>query len=472
MAEAVLGIDAGTGSLKAGLFTVDGHLLALARVGYPVLSPEPEAREQNPRDWWTALTTTCRQVLSEAPRDTRVVSIAIGGQAPTMVATDAQLEPTHAAITWLDPRTAAEAERLYARLGQPVPVWGSWPAQCAWFMHSRTEASRRTRWLFGCPDYLTSRLIGTPTALLQVTDAELAAAELDRTYFPPVWTPGTVVGELSSASARELHLPMGTPVVGGHVDGLLGVLGSGVQQVGDACISSGTSGTFSVVCDPPLGYPMFGVHVAGTATNTSGAALDWFVSNIDQRDLSYAELLAGAEFISPGADGLLFLPHLAGERGSTADAHARGAWIGLSLGHNRCHLLRAVLEGVAFGFRSMQNWLEQTGARVGDVRCVGGQARSDTWNQIKADVLNRPLLVPEALEAAVAGAAVLAALGIGAYPELWEAARRMVHIRRRFDPDPARATLYAELFQIYDALYPALRDTNWRLHDLNVHWHR
>src|SRR5207302_9665825 len=198
--------------------------------------------------------------------------------------------------------------------------------------------------------------------------------------------------------------PLGSPLVVWHVDGLLGVLDSGGREPGDGCMNCGTSGTFSVVCHPPLGYPMFGLFVAGSATNTSGAALDWFVHKIAQTGCSYADLLADAATVSAGANGLLFLPHLAGERGTTADAYARGAWVGLTLAHDRRHLLRALLEGVAFGFRSMQDWAESLlGAEVNDVRCVGGQARSGVWNQIKADVLNRPVLVPEIVEAAVLG---------------------------------------------------------------------
>jgi sugar (pentulose or hexulose) kinase len=475
MPEAVLGIDAGTGSLKSGLFRLDGSPLAMSRAAYTISSPEPDAREQDPMAVWTALVTTCREVLGLAPSGTQVLAMTVGGQAPSLVPVDADLQPTHPAITWLDPRPAAEAERLYARLGQPVPVWGSWPAQCAWFTRNRPDAMRRTRWFLGCPDYLTSRLMCRATALLPVSDAELSAGDLDPSRFPPAWTPGTVTGELNASVAADLHLPPGTPVVGGHVDGLLGVLGSGVSTPRDACINAGTSGTFSVVCEPPLGYPMFGVNVAGTAANTSGAALDWFIRNIypgDHADAAYADVLACVSSIPAGSNGLLFLPHLAGERGATADAHARGAWVGLTLGHDRHHLLRALLEGVAFSFRSMQDWLEHSGAQVADVRCVGGQAHSDLWNQIKSDVLNRPLLVPEVHEAAVAGAAVLAAFGISAYADIWEAARNMVHIHRRFDPDPERVTLYADLLALYRSLYPALRETNWRLHDLNVHRHR
>src|SRR5262249_28121180 len=154
------------------------------------------------------------------------------------------------------------------------------------------DALRLTRWFLGSPDYLTSRLICAPVALLPVTPAELEAAELDGARFPPVWTPGGVVGHVHQRAAEDTHLQVGTPVVGGHVDGFLGVLGSGVRRPGDAVVNCGTSGTLSVVAPPPLGYPIFDLHVAGSATNTAGAALDWFASNISTPSQSYAELLS------------------------------------------------------------------------------------------------------------------------------------------------------------------------------------
>jgi xylulokinase len=277
-------------------------------------------------------------------------------------------------------------------------------------------------------------------------------------------------------TAAETHLPVGMPVVGGHVDGLLGVLGSGVRDPGDACMNCGTSGTFSTVCLPPLGYPMLGLQVAGSATNTSGRALDWFIQQIHSAPLRdtvnsgarhYDALLAEAAAIPPGADGLLFMPHLAGERGITRDPYSRGAWVGLTLDHDRRHLVRSLLEGVAFSFRSIQEWLTANGAMVVDVRCVGGQARSDIWNQIKADVLNRTVVVPEVIEAAAAGAAMLAALGIGGHASLEDARCAMVRVNRRFEPDPLRAELYSTLYESFCGLYPALREVNWRLHDLS-----
>jgi len=245
----------------------------------------------------------------------------------------------------------------------------------------------------------------------------------------------------------------------------MGVLGSGVKQPGDACANSGTSATFTVVSEPPLGYPMFDLHVAGTAAN-AGAALDWFIDNIGEPGCSYADLFRSADSVPPGADGLLFMPNLAGDRGATHDAYARGAWVGLTLTHSRAHLFRSLLEGVAFSFRSMQDWLEASGAPVHDVRCVGGQARSHVWNQMKADILDRPVLLPRVVEAVALGAAILAAMGIGAYSDLARAVAAMVRIECRFEPDPDHVEHYARVFETYRSVYPALRETNWRLHDL------
>jgi xylulokinase len=213
---------------------------------------------------------------------------------------------------------------------------------------------------------------------------------------------------------------------------------------------------------------MMGVSILGSATNTSGKALDWFAQQIAASGASYADLIAEAATAPAGSDGLLFLPHLAGERAPERDPRSRAAWVGLTLAHDRRHLLRALLEGVAFSFRSIQDWLESEGAEVRDVRCVGGQARSDVWTQIKADVLNRPVLVPAVIEAAVLGAAILAALGIGAYSNLEQAIAAMVRVSRRLEPDPRNAALYGRMLESYRELYPALRQTNWRLHDLSA----
>ncbi len=465
--DALVGIDAGTTALKTGVVTLDGRLLALETEPYGLSQPEPDAAEQDGQAWWAALATTTRRALQRVGRHVQVVGVSIGGQAPTFIATDAEMRPTAPAVTWMDQRPVPVAEALYARLGHSVPVWGSWPAQAAWFSQHRPDALGRTRWFFGCPDYLTARLTRTPVMSLYVSQAEVDAGGLDTRLVPPQHDAGEVVGGVHTSAALETGLLEGTPVVSGFVDGVLGVLGSGARQPGDACMNGGTSGTFSTVCLPPLGYELLGVRVlGGGAINTSGKALDWFVQQIGPRGSAYEELLDETASVAAGADGLLFLPHLAGERSPVRDPRTRGAWVGLTLAHDRRHLLRAVLEGVAFSFRALQCTIEAEGAVVRDVRSVGGQARSPLWNQIKADILNRPVRVPEVVEAAVTGSAILAARGVGAFRSNEEAGRNMVRIAHQFEPDPRRAAVYEELFDMYCGLYPALRETSWRLHDL------
>jgi xylulokinase len=182
--------------------------------------------------------------------------------------------------------------------------------------------------------------------------------------------------------------------------------------------------------------------------------------------MSYEDLLREAADVPAGASGLLFLPHLAGERAPVRDPHSRGAWVGLTLEHDRRYLLRSLLEGVAFSFRSVQDMLAEEAGDIGEVRCVGGQAHSALWNQIKADVLKRPVLVPAVVEAAVVGASILGAVGMRAYASRDDAVSAMVRVARRFEPDLRRSAMYDELYAAYARVYPALRETSWLLHEL------
>jgi xylulokinase len=465
MREAILGVDVGTSSLKAGLFTLIGEQVGFGHVAYGLSSPEPDAMEQDPDAWWRAFVEISRQLLRQHPEVT-VTAVCIGGMAPTLCAVDADLRPTHPAIIWLDQRSAGEAERMYARLGRPVPVWGSWPAQAAWLTHQRPSAASKTRWLMGCPDYLAAQLTGRATSFLAWPTDEIEAGDIDAKLLPPQIAPGEVVGSIRQSACEVTGLPPGTRIVAGYVDGIMGVLGSGVSKPGDACLNGGTSGTFSIIADAGAGYPVMGMVVLGAATNTSGKALDWFAQHVAPAGSEYTELLAAAAEVPAGSCGLLFLPHLAGERAPVRDPRSRGAWAGLSLEHDRRHLLRSILEGVAFSFRSVHELLAVDGVAAREVRVVGGQARSALWNQIKADVLGRPVLVPEVIEGPVVGAAILGAIGLGAYRGREEAVAAMVRIAERFEPDATAVRVYDELFTSYQQLYPALHQISWRLHDL------
>ena len=209
--EVVIGITPERRRLKTGVVTLDGRLLALETEAYGLSAPEPDSAEQDGDAWWSAMASTTRRALARAGSDVHVIGVSIGGQAPTFIATDADMRPTAPAITWMDQRPVPVAEALYARLEQPVPVWGSWPAQAAWFTRNRPDALARSRWFFGCPEYLTARLTGTPAMSLYVSQAELEAGDLDLRMVPPRLEPGDRVGSVHPAPLRLLACQLAHP---------------------------------------------------------------------------------------------------------------------------------------------------------------------------------------------------------------------------------------------------------------------
>jgi xylulokinase len=245
---------------------------------------------------------------------------------------------------------------------------------------------------------------------------------------------------------------------------------SGARK-GLAQSQGGRTGAFTLCWDRSLagrnivwsiGSPVKpGLFNVGAPLTTAGAALDWVVREMSNRG-DHAKILESAAEVEPGADGLLFHPYLAGEP-LLAEPHARGAFLGLSLHHRAPHLIRAVLEGVAFAGRATMESLVEAGGQVSEVVSFGGQVRSALWNQIKADIWNRPLCVPEVENAGCLGAAAIAAVGMGAYESLSEASHRMARIDRRFLPDPERAALYGRSYAAYDAARSALKSVSERI---------
>lgn len=459
--DVLLGLDVGTTGAKAGVFDLVGRPLGIAYAAYPLRTTEPGAAEQDPEDWWRALGSLVRRVLPPEVAG-RVAAVGVGAHGPTCVAADADRRPTCPAVTWLDMRCTPEAELIASRLGQSVPVWGSWSARALWIAHHRPEAFARTRWLFTAWDYLTSRLTGSPhAAALAPEHEELLAADLSPGLQPPSVAPGQLVGTVHPRAAEEIGLPAGVPVAAGLPDGINGVFGSGIRSAGQACVNAGTSGTLVVLGSPGQGWRLLGLHLVGAGINTYGKALDWVRTEVYAA--SYEAVLHDAAAVAPGADGLLFLPYLAGERAPFADPQARGAFVGMTLRHRRAHLARAVLEGVAFAVRQVAEVIDAAGGVAHEIRVVGGAARAPLWNQILADVLGKPVLQPAVLEGSVLGAALIAGTSAGRFTGLDSAAARMVHVARRFVPDPTARATYDRLYPIYAAGYPALKDLNWRL---------
>jgi xylulokinase len=262
-----------------------------------------------------------------------------------------------------------------------------------------------------------------------------------------------------------MALPAGIPVVAGVNDGMASVLGAGLRTPGDAVDTGGASGGIAICADRPLTLPgvysapapLPGRWILGGAMAALGASVDWLRSAVLGERWTADELFAAAAAVPAGADGLVFLPYLAGERAPIFDEAARGAFVGLTLAHGPAHLARAVLEGGAFAVRHVAEPILAAGFPLRELRPAGRPAPGDLWARIKADVLGVPAAIPAIGETAALGAALLAAAGVGAVPDLEAGVAAMTASARRLEPDPAAHARYDQLFAVYRDLYPALK---------------
>ncbi len=452
MTRAVLGLDLGTSEAKAGLFDFEGRPLGIVRRPCPIeIGPDGRAA-QDPAAWWRALAGAVRGLDMTG---VELVAICGVGQGPTLAALDAEARPVRAAITWQDRRVGATGFGLLPRL--------------AWLARADPDAVAAARWLLGSWDALGLWLTGRAATALQAHETPLEidalrASGVDPERIPPPIAVGAVLGDLRPAAAERLGLPPGIPVVAGVNDGTASMLGAGLLSPGDAVDTGGASGGFGVYVDRPVELPgtfsapapIDGRWVVGGAMASTGAALTWLRDALLGGRWTLDELETEAAALPPGADGLIFLPYLAGERAPIFDRLARGAFVGLTLGHARGHLARAVLEAAAYAIRHVAEPILAAGVPVTELRLAGGPARSDLWARIKADVTGFPVAIPRVGETALLGAAILAAVGAGVISDRVAAVRQMTRIERRMAPDPEAHRRYGPLFGVYRSLYPAL----------------
>ena len=463
---AVLGLDLGTTEVKAGLVALDGRLLGLARSGYTLdLAGGHGWAEQDPGAWWSAVVGAVRGLRASEVAD--VVAIGVDGHGPTLTSVDARGEATRPAITFLDTRATAEADELAAATGVHGWVLGGLPA-ALWVERHQPSVAAATRWYLATWEWLAFRLTGLATAPLVpdqlVPDPALVTSTgVPGDRLPPIARSGTIVGELTPTAADALGLRPGIPVAGGTVDAFASYLGAGLLEPGDAYDPGGSAGGFGVYWDRPLevpgGFvtpaPLAGRYSVGAAMAATGRALDWYRESILAGTIAMDALLAEAFATPPGADGLVFLPYLAGERSPIWDPEARGVLAGLTLGHGRGHVARAIVEASALAIRHVAQPMLAAGVRVTEMRVCGGPARSAFWNGVKADVTGFTVAVPVVLEAAVLGSAILGAVAIGAHRDLSAAIRAMTSIAGRIEPRRELEPIYDRLFAAYVGLYPA-----------------
>jgi xylulokinase len=473
--RAAVGIDVGTSGVKALAVAEDGEVLARREIPYPLSTPRPGWAEQDPALWWRATEEALDGLV-----DGEVAGIGLSGQMHGLVALDAAGEVIRPAILWNDQRTGEEVreieervglERLIALTGNRA-MTGFTAPKLLWMRRHEPDAYARIAHVLLPKDYVRLRLTGeraidvadaSGTLLLDVaargwSEEVLAALELD-----PAWLPDVL--ESPAVSGRT---PAGVPVAAGAGDQASGALGVGVDRPGPLSIALGTSGVVfaalpAFAADPEARVHAFchavpgGWHAMGVMLSAAGS-LAW-LRDVAAPGVGFGELVAAAEAWEPGAEGLTFLPYLAGERTPHADPHARGSLTGLSLRHDRGALVRAVLEGVACGLRDAYDLVAGLGEERPDRgRVSGGGARSELWLRIVASVLELPVERVAVEEGAAYGAALLGGVAGGMWGDVHEAVAACVRPRDQVDPVPEWVEPYRELRARFRALYPALRE--------------
>ncbi len=495
----LLGIDIGTTGVKAVLIDLHGRVLASGVDTYPLHTPQPLWAEQNPLDWWRATCNAIQQVLSESGvPPSQIRGVGLSGQMHGSVFLDETNRIIRPALLWCDQRTADECAWITERVGQekvlqttlnPV-LTGFQAGKIIWLRRHEPENYARVRHVLLPKDYIRFMLTGeyatevsdaSGTALFEVPKRDWAyemldLLELPREWFPRVYESPEITGRISASAASATGLAEGTPVVGGAGDQAAGAVGTGIVQAGRVSVSVGTSGVVFAHLDQPRVDPLYRTHTFCHAVPDSwhvmgvmlmaGGALRWYRDTFAQADLysaraagedPYDRLLSEAEPIPPGAEGLLFLPYLSGERTPYPDPKARGAFVGATLAHKRAHFTRAVLEGVAFGLRDSFEILQAMGIQVGEVRMTGGGARSPLWRQILADVIGSPLSTLQAEEGPAFGVALLAGVGTGVWESVPKACEAVVRLATRTKPNPRHQQIYERAYALYRQLYPALK---------------
>jgi xylulokinase len=475
MSEILVGVDVGTSAVKAVALDEAGDFVAAAEEPYALSTPRSGWAEQDPEDWWRAAGSVMAQLHKQSGRP---AAIGLSGQMHGLVALDRSDRVIRPAILWNDQRATRECEAIEQQLGLRRlieltgnrAVAGFTAPKLLWLRQNEPDSYRRIVRIALPKDYVRMRLCGehatdvsdaSGTLLFDVAGRRWSTETVDALELDRGWlAPALESHEVSGVTGEDV------PVAAGAGDQPAGAVGVGAVAPGRASLVLGSSGVVFISLPQFSADPQGRVHAfchalpdtwqAMGVMLSAAASLSWF-RNLLAPGMPYDELLSRASEWEPGADGLLFLPYLAGERTPHADAGARGAFVGLELRHNLGALARAVLEGVAFGLRDSLDLLRELGADVRCGRVSGGGARSDLWVKIVASILELPLERVAVDEGAALGAALLAGVASGVWDDVGAASEAAVRVRDHVDPVPEWVGVYRERRERFRALYPALR---------------
>ncbi|HET9416296.1 MAG TPA: xylulokinase [Candidatus Limnocylindria bacterium] len=484
----VLGIDVSTTATKAILVGPDGSVAGIGTASYEVDVPHPGWSEQDPRHWFDGAITAIGAALANAGvAGSEVTAIGLAGQMHGAVLLDAQDEPLRPAILWNDQRTQAECDEIRRRVGleRLIEITGNdaltgfTAPKLLWVRNNEPDTWGRVAHVLLPKDYVRLKLTGehaldkadgAGTLLFDLAARDwsavvLAALGLDRSLFPSTFEGPDITGTITAATAAATGLREGTPVVAGGGDQAANGVGVGAISEGVVALSLGTSGVLFAPTDRPTIEAGGRVHAFCHAISerwhlmsvmlSAAGSLRWY-RDVLAPGADFGGLASEAGTVPPGSDGLMFLPYLTGERSPHPDPHARGAFIGLTIGHDRRHMTRAVLEGVAFGLRDGLDLIVGAGVTPPSViRGSGGGLASPVWRQILADVLGASIVGVGTTEGAAFGAALLAMPAGGLAASVERAVEASVSVSPLAEPGPDREA-YAERHAVYRELYPAL----------------
>jgi len=486
-----LGIDVSTTATKALVMDEKGSLLAVASSPHTLQTPKPLWSEQDPHEWWEAASISTRKALAQAGvQGERVSAVGLTGQMHGLVLLDETGQVLRPSILWNDGRTQAQCDEIHRRVGRErliqitgnLALTGFTAPKIIWVQQQEPAVFKKVRHILLPKDYVRYRLTGeygmdkadgSGTILFDLKTRTwspelMSILGIDPGWMPPTYEGPEFTGKVSAQAAEATGLKVGTPVAAGGGDQAAQAVGVGAVEPGIVALTVGTSGvvfatTPSALIEPEGRLHAFchavpGMwHFMGVMLSAAGS-LQWYRDTLAS-GMSFDDLLVEAGTVPTGSEGLQFLPYLSGERTPHPDPLARGAWVGLTVRHGRGHMTRALLEGVAYGLKDSFTLIRNAGlGEVRQVRGSGGGMKGALWRQVFSSVLGAELVTVNTTEGAAFGAALLAGVGAGAWPDVPAACKALVKVTGSVQPDPAQAETYQAGYLVYRSLYPALRD--------------
>jgi xylulokinase len=497
----MMGIDVGTTGTRVVVVRPDGHVAGAATGDHqPMRMFKPGWAEQDPEDWWQATLVAIRAALEQAKlKGPDIAAVGFSGQMHGVVLLDTAHAVLRPSLIWCDQRSQAQcdwitgrvgAERLIQYVSNPALTGFSAP-KILWVRDNEPKIYARVAHFLLPKDFVRFRLTGefatdvsdaSGTLLFDVTHRRwssemLEALEIDSHILPRAYESPEITSEITQEAAVLTGLAAGTPVVAGAGDQAASAVGSGIVLPGLTSATLGSSGVIFSYMPAPTLDPHGRIHTFCHAvpgkwhvmgvTQGAGLSLRWFRDQFGAAESWYARqadvdpyelIIREAERVPAGSEGLLWLPYLMGERTPHLDAQARGLWFGLTASHTRGHLIRSILEGVAFSLRDSLEIFKELAIPVEQICASGGGSRSFLWRQIQADIYGKEVVTLRTSEGSALGAALLAGVGAGIYASVEDSARDVIQVKERMAPAPEQAEVYDRYYQVYRNLYPVVQE--------------